>query len=158
MNQPDIRLSRNFYLHEFAVSEQFEDLADEIKFSGPDVAKAGLLAKLILQPIRKEFGLVVITSGKRSPELNAAVGGWELSHHLFLEDEAAADFTCPEAREMVDVYQWVLLNLPWNYGMLLLYPERNFIHVSLPCAKYWGVAKVKRQGNGTDQVTRPNRV
>lgn len=131
------RISKNFTIDEFRVSESYPELAAEIEFSFEDLVKVRMLTTLFLQPVRDEFGRVVITSGKRSPELNQAIGGSANSDHLFPTGgtRAAVDFTCPTA-SMEDVYRFLRLRGPHTYGQLLHYRKSNFIHVSLPDSEF----------------------
>jgi hypothetical protein len=51
------------------------------------------LCVFILEPIRAHFRKpIYITSGYRCPALNVAVGGYRLSAHMCMGDEAACDF------------------------------------------------------------------
>lgn len=128
-----MHLSENFQLSEFAVSGDHPGLASLITFSDFERYKAWRLVNEILQPVREEFNHPVqITSGKRSKDLNLAVGGHRNSHHLFLGEDAAVDFTIAGI-EMEDVFDFIEINCP--YGELILYKNRKFIHASLPTTK-----------------------
>lgn len=127
------KASANFWFAEFAVSESRPDLAAKIVLTQDDKDKIVRLCENILQPVRDEFGPVRITSGKRSPELLAAIrGASKTSDHLFEKDHAAADFVVTGVRCEV-VAKWVYDNVPHGaIGQLIFYPEQNFCHVSLP--------------------------
>lgn len=59
------------------------------------------LCQQVLEPLRRRFGVIRITSGYRCPALNEAVGGVKNSQHMRGE---AADIHCgsiDEARKMV---------------------------------------------------------
>ena len=84
------------------------------------------LCQFILQPIRDKFGTIAINSGYRCPEVNAEVGGSRNSQHMRGE---AADIV-PVSVPLEDVYAWITCNL--LYGQLIIYPDRGFIHVSMP--------------------------
>ncbi len=73
----DYTLSKNFKLREFKVSKDYPLMADEIELDYVDVLTLKILCIEIIQPIRDKFGPIEILSGKRSPELNKAVGGYK---------------------------------------------------------------------------------
>jgi|AVFP01.1.fsa_nt_gi zinc D-Ala-D-Ala carboxypeptidase len=61
------------------------------------------LCENVLEPIRREFGPVLVTSGYRSPGLNFVVGGSLNSQHM---DGEAADIKVPS--EHIDfVFEWI---------------------------------------------------
>lgn len=128
-----IKVGPNFMLSEFAVSDSYPTLAEQIRFSTAGIAKVRMLVTLHLQPVRDQFGRVLILSGKRSEALNKAVGGSESSDHLYSPGNlaAAVDFVCPNA-SMAEVYQFLRIRGPHCYGQLIYYTQSNFIHVSLP--------------------------
>lgn len=76
--------------------------AEEFKWNGSSRHYDNflMLAHFGLEPVRKKFGLVKITSGYRSSEYNASVGGSPTSQHVLAE---ACDFLVPGAR-MVEVF------------------------------------------------------
>jgi len=146
-----MRLSPHFTLEEFRVSRRFPQSAAGIEFSEHDAHKCFLLARTILEPIRKRLGgPIIITSGKRSLELNRAVGGSPTSDHLFQGFSAAVDFSLPE--------QWRgrLAEVPEMmpgaaFGQLILYLEADgktprFVHVSLPTMKHQGETMIWVRG------------
>lgn len=139
-------LTENFSLAEFAVSAEHPFLAKLIEFSEADEVKLFYFCNMILQPIRNKFGGVIILSGKRTPELNKAVGGAELSDHLFRYASCATDFTVPGA-DMKAVYNWIQFNLCGSfmkpYGQLIYYPAKQFIHGSLPTPRHRGECFIK---------------
>ena len=128
----DLQLTENFLLHEFAVSRDFPELADEIEFADIEVERIRFACAAYLQPIRNRFGRITILSGKRSPELNAIVGGAISSDHLYLlnplhSDAGAVDFT---AADLPAVVEWMREN--FIYKLLIHYPRRRFVHLSFP--------------------------
>lgn len=98
-----MKLTNNFWLSEFAVSSDYPELAKEITFDDYEKSVVKLLCESVLQPIRDEFGVVHVTSGKRTPELNAKVGGTALSDHLTCN---AADIYLPEV-DIEYVIDWI---------------------------------------------------
>lgn len=120
------KLSKNFSLKEFAVSRQFTELAEKIKFTLSDVLMLKVLAVEILQPIRLKFGPIEILSGKRSFELNQAVGGAPNSDHLSCN---AVDINVVNF-ENLHIYKWLVMNSNLPYRQAIFYPVQNFIHIS----------------------------
>jgi zinc D-Ala-D-Ala carboxypeptidase len=127
MKNETTQLSPNFTLDEFKVSAQYPELAKKIKFSTVDIHQLKLFCTTILQPIRNEFGVVNILSGKRSPELNSAVGGSSNSDHLTC---CAADFTI-DNHNLFDVYNWIILESGITFRQLIYYVDKRFIHISI---------------------------
>jgi uncharacterized protein YcbK (DUF882 family) len=128
-----MNLTTNFKAQEFLVSSERPDLAKQMLASPEDMVKMFYLSCIFLQPVRDVFGTVHILSGKRSLELNAAIGGSKFSDHLYTvgTPKAAVDFTCSKAN-MSDVYEHIKGTRHGSYGQLLYYRKSNFIHVSLP--------------------------
>ena len=136
------QLTKNFFGQEFAVSEDYPHLAKLITFSNSDLQKLFYLATLNLQPERDKYNLPIkILSGKRTHALNRAVGGAGHSDHLFDFCSAACDFVIPGIG-MEQVFTSMQgKNRPKNrqpFGQLIYYPDKNFIHVSLPTPKHHG--------------------
>ena len=87
-----MKLSDHFYLHEFTVSQ--EAVRRRLD-NTPTPAVIENLKRLcdVLEQVRNVVGRpVVITSGYRSPEVNAAVGGAKNSQHVH---GLAADIVVP---------------------------------------------------------------
>lgn len=83
--QTDFQLSRHFMLSEFTRS------ATAIRHgidNTPDADSVAALQDLcinVLEPLRRRFGVIRITSGYRCLKLNQMVGGSRTSQHLFGE-------------------------------------------------------------------------
>jgi zinc D-Ala-D-Ala carboxypeptidase len=78
-----MRLSKNFTLDEFLVSEYAE--RHDIDMTPPPevVENIRLLVQGCLQPLRDEVGAgIYISSGYRPPELNDGIGGSKTSAHM----------------------------------------------------------------------------
>lgn len=83
------------------------------------------LVKELLQPLRELYGRPIrITSGYRCMELNRRVGGVSTSQHLKGE---AADCSGGNAADLLDT----LRRSGLIFDQAILYPERNFLHLSL---------------------------
>lgn len=83
----------------------------------------------VLEPVRRRFGVTRITSGYRSPELNAAVGGEATSQHLRGE---AADIHISNHEAGRKVFEYIRSNLEFDQ---LLFENRMsngccWLHVS----------------------------
>ena len=87
-----MRLTDNFDLSEFVVSQEAARRGIDNTPPGEALENLYLLA-MALEEIRARLGKpIVISSGYRSPALNAAVGGAPNSAHVL---GYAADLTCP---------------------------------------------------------------
>ena len=85
-----MRLSKNFTLEEFLVSQTAERFG--IDMTPPDeiVANIKKLVTACLQPLREEAGPIYISSGFRPLELNTRIGGSKTSAHV---EGNAVDFS-----------------------------------------------------------------
>lgn len=133
-----MKLTKNFSDFEFLKKEKSGEITDH------DIAKAIMLCKLVLQPARGYLGeAVTITSGKRSPQHNASVGGSKRSDHLYVRDSVAADFT---TRQLVRAFEFIINVCMDVVGQLIIYPDRNFIHVSLSTYRHTGEIMINKDG------------
>ena len=125
-----VRLSTNFTLQEFTKSQTA--LRQDIDNTPNDehLASAKELFENIVQQVRDNFGVTVINSGYRGPELNEAVGGSSNSQHCKGE---AVDIECPGTPNY-DVAKWIEENLDFDQLILEFYtpgiPDSGWIHVS----------------------------
>lgn len=100
-----MRLSRNFTLAEFEASETAARRGIDNQ-APPEVVNALLYTAQALEVVRKELGHpVIITSGYRSPDLNAAIGGSASSQHMRGE---AADIIVPGFGRPIEVCRRIL--------------------------------------------------
>lgn len=85
-----MRLSENFFLHEFTRSQVAARMGRPVVPAPEIVEQLERLATLVLQPIRTWLGRpITITSGYRPPWLNIEIGGSPTSEHVL---GRAADF------------------------------------------------------------------
>ena len=129
MNKQE-KLSEHFTLEELTyTSKKFDNT--------PNNATLARLSKLceLLEVVRREYGYPIkITSGYRSPKVNAAVGGAKTSQHLYGE---AADMKAIKTtnKELFDVVVKLIKEKKiqcgqciWEYGTK---KEPGWIHLSL---------------------------
>lgn len=119
-----MRLSKNFTLDEMIKTKySAHNYPDEMA-----IYKMMLLAQYILQPTRDEFGRIMVTSGYRSPIVNAKAGGSPTSQHMKGE---AADIV-PLDADIDIVFEWMQQHL--TFGQLIRESRDGdqWIHVSLP--------------------------
>lgn len=133
------QLTKNFSLEELTASATAK--AKKIDNTPTLQVRANLekLCKEVLQPIRDKYGkAITVTSGYRSPKLNAAVGGVKTSQHMVGQ---AADIKCTGTskaylfnliKSMIEKKEIKVGQLIWEYGTK---QEPNWIHVSLPYTK-----------------------
>ena len=82
------------------------------------------LCEKILEPTREIIGPLHVTSGYRSPALNAAIGGAGKSQHM--EGEAAD--IIPYKGTLIDLFKWIYFSdLPWDQ---IIMEHRTWVHVS----------------------------
>lgn len=121
-------LSPHFILYEFTRSGAAADNGID---NTPDAAARTALTLLcdnILEPLRLQFGPIVISSGYRSRQLNAIVGGVRNSQHLTGE---AADIAAAGEETLRRYYNFISQNL--DFDQLMLEPNDShprWLHVS----------------------------
>jgi len=117
-------LSENFNLDEFLISQAAERLGYD---NTPEEWMCFFLSELcdhVLQPLREIVGVpIIIISGYRSLEANAAICGSHNSQHM---EGKAADFIIP-GMDLVNVFNIIFKNLPYDQ---LIYEFGKWIHVS----------------------------
>ena len=126
-----MQLSDNFYLSEFTKSQTA--LRNGIDNTPNETAIVNLenLCKNILQPVRDYFLLpVYISSGYRSPDLNARIGGSRTSQHC-LGQAADIEIFGVDNNELSD---WIDENCTYDQLILEFYdgvdPNSGWVHVS----------------------------
>jgi peptidase M15-like protein len=98
------------------------------------VANATQHAELLMEPIRAQFGVTVLSDGYRDAAHNARVGGVSDSQHLYIGENSAADFVTLDA-QLELVFDWIRLKseLPFDQVILECAPGTKTpacIHIS----------------------------
>ena len=112
-----MRLSKNFTLQELTHSNTAVRLGIENTPDKEGIWNLTLLATELLQPIRDRIGALRVTSGYRSPELNAIFGA-NRSQHMLCE---AVDLQFVKRGKMdnLQIYQAVM-DLDLDFDQLIL--------------------------------------
>jgi hypothetical protein len=127
INSHDLKLTNNFYLKEFIISQEAERHGYRNEPNEKQIENLRLLCVNVLQPMREIIEVpIFINSGFRSFDVNAAVGGKFNSQHL---EGKAADFVVPSLN-LVDVFNIILQKLSFDQ---LIYEFGKWIHVSFNC-------------------------
>ena len=125
-----MQLSRNFTLEELVHSPTAIRRGIRNIPSADHIANLQQLCIFVLQPARDHFGLIRVSSGFRSPMLNAAIGGADNSQHTLGE---AADWEVPGVSN-AEVATWVAANLVFDQHILEYWnrnnPNSGWIHTS----------------------------
>ncbi|MFN8760263.1 MAG: D-Ala-D-Ala carboxypeptidase family metallohydrolase [Tagaea sp.] len=122
-----MNLSANFTLAEMQHSQAAARAGKDNTAPPWAVGELTRLAKLILQPLRDRLGRpVVVSSGWRSPAVNALVGGSRNSDHM---QGRAADITVPGMTPLEVAHTIREMQLPYQQ---LIHEFREWVHVSIP--------------------------
>lgn len=111
----DLRLSEHFVLREFTKSDTARRLHIDNSPRWCHVARLISLCEHVLEPLRREFGPIVINSGYRCEALNRAVGGVRGSQHVLGE---AADVRCRNAAYAQKMYDFIRQSLVFDQVIL----------------------------------------
>ena len=137
-----MQLSENFNLAEFEKSSTATRLEIPNKIPRAYIPNVQELVHNVLQPVRNEFGPVVITSGYRSKLLNEKVGGSKRSEHM---QAKAADFYVPTV-PLIEVAEWIRDNCEFNQ---LILEFGQWIHCSYSHNNKKQVLTAKKVGGKT---------
>ena len=125
-----MRLSKNFTLAEFTKSQTATRRGIDNTPNDDHLEAAKELFENVVQPVRDNFGLTVINSGYRGPDLNEAVGGSSKSQHCKGE---AVDIECP-GKSNYEIAKWIEDTLDFDQLILEFYtpgiPDSGCVHVS----------------------------
>lgn len=126
-----MQLSKNFTLIELITSQEAARRGLDNTPTPQVITNLTNLVKNVLQPLRDLVGKpIVISSGYRSPAVNAAIGGAKNSEHM---TGCAADFTIP-SKTNKETAQLIMYNLTFNQLILEFYradnPYYGWVHCS----------------------------
>lgn len=107
----DMQLSEHFTLREMTASGTAIDNGIENIPDKEQTAHLRALCRQVLEPLRKRFGKIRVTSGYRSEALNALVGGVPRSQHLRGE---AADIHISSHEVGMKMYEYIRRHLPFD--------------------------------------------
>ena len=138
----DIQLSEHFHLSEFTRS------ATAIKYgidNTPCIEDIEALQSLcinVLEPLRRRFGVIRITSGYRSPMLNNKIGGSPTSQHMRGE---AADIHMSSTEVAKKMFAYIMANIDFDQMLLEMHRGRvHCLHISYTAE---GVNRRMAKGN-----------
>ena len=127
------KITKNFSLKEFTNSQSATRLGIANQPETEHLINICALANNILQPVREQFGIVTISSGYRSPELNShpSINGSNKSQHC---KGQASDFECFSVSNL-ELAEWIKNNLDFDQLILEFYdpeegPNSGWIHCS----------------------------
>ena len=124
-----MQLSRNFSLQELTKSDTAIRKGIDNNPNADQIEKLKLLCENILQPVRDQFGPVMISSGYRSENLSEKIGSSRKSQHCRGQ---AADFEC-HGHDNMEVFNWIVDNTEFDQGILEFYtgdPASGWLHFS----------------------------
>lgn len=126
-----MQLTKNFSLAELTKSQSATRLGLDNTPGETEIANLKRLCEEVLQPVRDHFGKpVVVSSGYRSPQVNAAIGGSRTSEHC---KGMAADIEIHGVPNP-ELAQWIHDNLRYRQLILEFYtqgePNSGWVHVS----------------------------
>lgn len=130
-----MKLSEHFTLEEMTYSQTAITKKIDNTPNAATLARLSKLCNELLEVVRKEYGYPIkVTSGYRSPKVNAAVGGAKTSQHMYGE---AADLKAIKTtnKQLFDVIAKLIKDkkiqcgqLIWEYGTK---KEPAWVHLSL---------------------------
>lgn len=119
-----MKLSKNFSLDEFTLSEYAIRRGIDNTPNAEQIENLRQLCIWILQPLRDALNKpVVISSGYRSPEVNAGIGGSKTSQHM---KGQAADIYVP-GMTIQELYELIRDSLPYDQ---VIQEFNRWVHVS----------------------------
>jgi zinc D-Ala-D-Ala carboxypeptidase len=126
-----MQLSKNFHLSELTQSQTASRYGLPNTPNSKQIANLKELCLNLLQPIRDHYGKpLIVSSGYRSPMVNARVGSNGHSQHCLGQ---AADFEIPGLSNL-ELARWIDKNLEYDQLILEFYnakdPNSGWVHCS----------------------------
>lgn len=128
-----MRDTKYFELDELLRSETALNCGIENLPSWSDIENLHELVLDVLDPIRKEWGQpLVITSGFRSPELNAKVGGVAASAHMMgcAADVRLVSWSKKSITDLFKLIQKMTEDGVIEVDQVILYRKKKIVHIS----------------------------
>ncbi|MDD6516750.1 MAG: D-Ala-D-Ala carboxypeptidase family metallohydrolase [Prevotella sp.] len=124
-----MQLSEHFKLFEFTRSGVALDRNLNNTPNDEQIEAMRALCQNILEPLRRQYGPIVISSGFRSKTINRLVGGSPTSQHLSGE---AADIVVSSPERANAIYAFISRNLDFDQLIFepIYSPKPRWIHVS----------------------------
>ena len=122
-NNTDIQLSEHFRLSEFTRSATAIRYGIDNQPEIEDIEALQSLCVNVLEPLRRRFGVIRITSGYRSPKLNSVIGGSRTSQHMRGE---AADIHVGSLEVAKKMFAYIMANI--DFDQLLLEMKGGRVH------------------------------
>lgn len=122
-------LSPNFNVSEF-------DCHNGQEVPEKSIPALKILARGVLEPLRKKYGEATVNSGYRPRGYNKSIGGAPASHHiyeLYNYDAPAADVRFAKGTPA----QWAASARALRKGGVGQYDRANFVHVDLGPVRSW---------------------
>ena len=140
VNISNMKNSKYFKLEELLRSDTALTSSIENLPSWSIVENLRVLAVSVLDPIREAWGQpLVVNSGYRSPELNAAVGGVPTSAHMdgCAVDIALCHWSTRKVSELYNLIAYLAENGVIDIDQVIYYRKKKIVHISndLPCRK-----------------------
>ena len=126
---PSVQLTRHFNLREFAISAAAVRHGIDNVPPADAVERIRALCREVLEPLRRRFGVIRVTSGYRCPAVNRIVGGVATSQHVRGE---AADINVGNIEVGRKMYEFVRSRLDFDQ-LILEYRHKTgarWLHVS----------------------------
>jgi len=119
------KMSDHFTLGEFIISQTATRLNIINYPTDKQYQSIQSLCVNVLEPIRSNFGSIIISSGLRADKLNTAIGGSKTSQHCFGE---AGDIISP-TYSVTEMYEWIVLKSDIVYDQII-HEFGKWIHIS----------------------------